>query len=109
MAEQRVPGVEPGAGAPAAHARAAYVGRFLDPGYGTLVVDVVEDELALRLGTSELPARHRGFETWDVRYEPLDLDLAVTFGTDATGAVADAVIDLDPTGPTRFRRTEMTA
>ena len=81
--------------APPVHALSAYAGTFRDGGYGDVTVQVDGDALAVRIGEADLIASHRHLDTWDLHYEPLEVDFALTFGTDADGAVADAVLASD--------------
>ena len=91
--------------APAAHPLEDYAGTYTHPAYGDLVVTVTDGELSLRIAATDLPAKHRHYETWDLRYEPLDVPTTVTFGADPDGKVVEAVAPLDAdTEPIRFRR-----
>jgi hypothetical protein len=59
----------------------------------------------VRVAGTELGGTHRQYETWDLRYPPLEIDLAVTFFTGADGTVSEAISTLDDaTDPIRFRR-----
>ncbi|HEV2370083.1 MAG TPA: DUF3471 domain-containing protein, partial [Acidimicrobiales bacterium] len=90
---------------PPAHPPADYAGTYLHPGYGEVVVADGPGGLEVRVGESALTCRHRHYDTWDLRYEPLGLDLTVTFFTDPDGKVTEAVLPMDAeTGPARFRR-----
>jgi CubicO group peptidase (beta-lactamase class C family) len=90
------------------HNLAAYAGTYRDAGYGDVVVGVVDGELRVRIGESDVTALHRLHDTWNLHYAPLELDLPVTFVTDADGLVAEAVVPLEPTcGVTRFRRVDI--
>ena len=92
-----------------------YAGRYTNAGYGDLVVSTAgagpgvpagEAGLAVRAGEADLTASHRGYDTWDLRYEPLDVDLVVTFAGGPDGDVAEASVVLDdPEQPIRYRRT----
>jgi len=116
------PGERPGPARPLPD----YAGRYTNAGYGDLVVaaagagpDVPAGEagpavrvgeagLAVRVGEADLTARHRGYDSWDLRYEPLDADLVVTFAGGPDGGVAEAsVVFDDPEQPIRYRRTEV--
>jgi len=90
--------------APAAHPLADYAGNYRHLGYGDLSVTVDGDELRVRIGESDVVATHRHFETFDLRYEPLDADFPATFLTNADGAVAAVVVDFEPDLPVRFDR-----
>jgi len=92
--------------APPARPLSAYAGTYSHPGYGDVTVAVAEDGLAVRLLATELGARHRHFETWDLHYEPLDMDLPLTFAAEPDGFVGEAVIAMDQAQPaTRFARS----
>jgi CubicO group peptidase (beta-lactamase class C family) len=84
-----------------------YAGRYTDAGYGDLVVTAEDAGLAVRAGEADLTVKHRGYDTWDLRYEPLDADLTVTFAGGPDGAVVEAAVVFDdPERPVRYRRTE---
>ncbi|HZU73030.1 MAG TPA: serine hydrolase [Acidimicrobiales bacterium] len=101
------PGAPPARPRPPTHDLADYAGRYVDPGYGEVVVSVAEGALALRVGEFDVEARHRHYDTWDLHYGPLEVDLTATFVTDPEGRIAEAVLPLDPAcPPTRFRRQE---
>jgi len=90
---------------PPTHPLADYAGTFANGGYGDVVVTVVDDALAVTVGEFEHDARHRHFDTWDLRYVALDADEMLTFNTDADGVVAEALIRFEPEAePIRFRR-----
>jgi hypothetical protein len=106
-ADGRATDTVPAAEGPRAHPLESYAGTYTDRGYGDLVVAVDGSELTVSLGLVALPAAHRRFDTWNLHYAPLELDLPATFVTDANGAVAEVVVPLDPaTEPARFRRVE---
>ena len=92
-----------GASAPT-HPLTEYVGVFTDPGYGDLAVTMDAGQLRVRIGDSDLTTKHRHFDTWDLRYEPLEADFTVTFVADAEGLVREAVVPLEEAHPTRFAR-----
>lgn len=88
-----------------AHALTEYAATYEHPGYGAVVVGTGGGGLTVRVGECDLACTHRHYDTWDLRYEPLELDLTITFFTDADGTVAEAVLPLDAeTGPVRFHR-----
>jgi len=64
--------------------------------------------LQIRFGEFPLTTRHRHFDTWDVRYEPLEADATATFHADADGAVTEAVVELEDVdgGRVTFRRQD---
>ncbi|HET6793497.1 MAG TPA: serine hydrolase [Acidimicrobiales bacterium] len=87
------------------HDLAGYAGTYDHPGYGELTVSVVDGGLAFRVGESEVGARHRHFDTWDLRYEPLEVDLTASFYTGPDGVVSEVVVPMDPEcEPVRFGR-----
>lgn len=92
-----VPGTRP------AHPLADYAGTYQHPGYGIVEVSVRGRGLRVLLGELELTSRYRHFETWTVRYAPLDESWPLTFLTDADGRVSALEIPLDPSiNPIRF-------
>jgi CubicO group peptidase (beta-lactamase class C family) len=94
----------PDAGPPS-QSLTAFAATYPHPGYGDLVVTAEDERLHVRLGEYELEPRHRHYDTWDLRYRPLDQEFPLTFVTDADGVVAEAVSPLDPqSDPIRFRR-----
>lgn len=83
----------------------AYAGIYRHPGYGDIVVDVAGGQLSVRLLGSEVAARHRGHETWELRYEPLEATYPLTFASGPDGTITEAVAPLDDaTSPVRFQR-----
>lgn len=96
--------------APATHSPDSYVGTFSNDGYGDLHVEPADSGLAFRLGEFPVTSAHRHFDTWDITYEALDAKATVTFGTDAEGTVAEAIVnfDVDDSGPIRYVRRETT-
>lgn len=85
---------------PPARALPAYAGTYEHGGYGRLVVSVDRDVLHVRLGDYDVATSHRHFETWDLRYEPLDADGTVTFTPGADGEIKTADVALATTGET---------
>ena len=82
----------------------AFVGTYVDDGYGELTITATEDRLTARAGTADLFLSHRHFDTWDARYLPLDERFPLTFVTDADGVVAEVRAGLDVGAPVRFVR-----
>jgi hypothetical protein len=74
------------------------------PGYGELRVRVEDRVLSFRVGETDVSARHRQLDTWDLHYDALDLDVACTFGTDADGAVSQVTLPYDGEQPVIYRR-----
>jgi hypothetical protein len=89
---------------PPTHPVSEYVGVYSDPGYGELHVTADAGALQIRIGECDLTTTHRHFDTWNVRYEALALDLTVTFVVDAEGLVSEAVVPLEQDLSTRFLR-----
>jgi hypothetical protein len=91
--------------APPAHSLDAYVGRFRHEGYGDLLVRVVDGQLAVQVGEFDLDAKHRSFETWDLRYVALAASATLSFFTGADGAVTEAVLQFEHVAaPIRYVR-----
>jgi CubicO group peptidase (beta-lactamase class C family) len=90
--------------APAAHSLADYAGHYRNAGYGDVVVAVDEQRLAVRIGEFDVAVKHRHYETWDLRYEPLDAGFPATFLTGADGNVTAVVVDYDTDMSVRFER-----
>lgn len=91
------------------HPKESFTGTYTDNGYGELAVTVMDGDLRVRAGAYDLDTRHRHFDTWDLRYDQLDVDVALTFVTNSDGTVDEAVAELDPqTDPIRFRRLPST-
>ncbi len=95
-----VPGTSP------SHATEEYVGAYEHPAYGVLRVEAAPSgELAMTLGELDLTVKHRHYDTWTARYEPLEIEFPVTFLTDADGKIAESWAALEETlSPIRFRR-----
>jgi CubicO group peptidase (beta-lactamase class C family) len=81
------------------HGLAEFAGDYEHPGYGTLHVTAERSALRFRLGELDFSAKHRHHDTWMARYDALELDVPVTFVTDADGMVAEARAGLEPTLP----------
>jgi hypothetical protein len=86
------------------HELASYAGVFGDAGYGELRVGAGAAGLSVRIGEVEFDTSHRSLDTWDLRYDPLEVDAALTFATDADGAVSWATLRFDGEGPVVFTR-----
>jgi CubicO group peptidase (beta-lactamase class C family) len=91
---------------PASRPTADYCGRFRHGGYGLLEIEAEPGELRARLGTADLSARHRGHETWNLHYEPLSVDLTVTFLPGADGTVRAAEVQFEGEQPVVFVREQ---
>ena len=95
----------PVTGGPAGHPPADYAGRYVNGGFGAIEVSVAGDVLAVRFGEFDVTTTHRHYETWDLRYDALDADLAVTFVGAPDGRVVGALVEPEPGAePIRFRR-----
>jgi hypothetical protein len=89
------------------HALASYAGSFSNALYGELLVDAGPTGLTARLGEVAVDLTHRHYDTWDLRYEPLEMDAAVTFAADPAGDIAGADVAFELTGDTvRFDRND---
>jgi CubicO group peptidase (beta-lactamase class C family) len=96
--------------APPTRPLAAFCGTYRHRGYGDVVVSGAAGGLAVRVLGSDVAAEHRHFETWDLRYEPLDLGFTLTFAAGPDGSITEAVIPLDPAlPPVRFERVAAAA
>jgi CubicO group peptidase (beta-lactamase class C family) len=96
---KRVEGTTP------SHAAPDYEGSYEHPGYGRIEVSVAGEELRFRIGELDVEAEHRHYDTWDLRYPPLDASWPLTFFTDADGRAAEARVAFEPAlEPLRFRR-----
>ena len=102
--EQETPAPSPAPAAPAAHGLLDYAGVYRHAGYGDVVVVAGDERLSVRIGEFDVEARHRHFETWDLRYDALDADFPATFQTNADGVVTALVIEFEPDTTARFER-----
>jgi len=94
-----VPGTHP------SHALSDYAGEYEHPGYGTLSVTVEGPDLRVRIGEMDVDATYRHYDTWSLRYEPLDADWSLTFLTNPEGRISAAETPLEPqANPIRFER-----
>jgi CubicO group peptidase (beta-lactamase class C family) len=85
------------------HPLEEYAGDYEHPGYGTLQVAVHGRGLQVCLGELDVSAHHRHYDTWTLRYEPLDETWPLTFLADSDGHVCAAEIPLEPSiKPIRF-------
>jgi len=90
---------------PPVHPLSSYAGTFANPGYGEMFVSVVDGTLAVRIGELDFDASHRRLDTWDLRYDPLDVDAPLTFGTGPDGTVQDATLRLEGEPPLAYVRS----
>lgn len=98
-ASKAVPNTQP------SHPISDFAGNYEHPGYGKVAVTVAGRDLEFRLGDLDLESKHRHFDTWDLKYAPLQASWTITFVTDADGLISEAVIPLEPElDPIRFRR-----
>jgi CubicO group peptidase (beta-lactamase class C family) len=82
-----------------------FAGNYADQGYGELTVSVEDEQLRVTVGSEPFEARHRHYDTWDLRYPDLDFDVTVSFNTDPAGVVSEAVLPMDAAAaPIRFSR-----
>ena len=102
--EQEGPAASATPAAPHAHLLADYAGLYRHAGYGDVIVGVDGDRLAVRIGDCDVAAKHRHFETWDLRYEALAADFPATFHASADGAVTAVVVDWEDDSAVRFER-----
>jgi CubicO group peptidase (beta-lactamase class C family) len=82
---------------PPVHPLDAYAGDYEHPGYGTITISVDGDRLVPRLHDLALSMAHRHYETYDLevgRFE--EMQMTVTFRTDAEGDVADLAVPFEP-------------
>lgn len=99
--EQETPKPSP---APAAHSLDDYVGDYRHAGYGDVVVVADGAALKVRMGDFDVVAKHRHYETWDLRYDALGADFPATFLTNADGVVAAVEVEFEPGSTVRFDR-----
>jgi CubicO group peptidase (beta-lactamase class C family) len=76
----------------------SYAGRYTDPGYGDLVVQVDGVGLAARFGDFDLDVMHRDTDMWSLGYSPLDVTGSLTFETDGAAGVVAAVVEFEADG-----------
>lgn len=101
---QREP-AEPTTPRPPVHPLPSYAAVYSNPGYGELRVSVNGDALAVQIGELEVEVSHRQLDTWDARYEPLDVAVPLTFGTDAHGGVSHVVVEFAGESPVTYLRS----
>ena len=84
--------------APPSHLRADYVGRYTNPGYGTVTITAGTDGLSLAYGWVTLPLGHVHFDIFEIAEIPLTSvrRLKVTFLYDKAGAIDRVLIPFEP-------------
>jgi len=85
-----------------AHPLAAYAGEYVDPGYGTLQVSVVNEGLAVRLASADVPLAHVHRETFALSADGALAEIdgtKVLFVTGFDGDVEALRIRLEPSVP----------
>ena len=95
------------ASVPPAHELAEYVGEYTHPGYGSFKVALSEDgnSLVPHYNGLDLKMAHRHYETWDVEYATLGMDLETTFITGSDGEVSGLKVRIEATlPPAEFKR-----
>ena len=61
----------------------------------------------MRIGEYAHEAKHRGFDTWDLRYVALDSKATLSFFTDPDGVVSEAVVRFeDVAASVRYNRVK---
>ena len=101
---QRGP-TEPTTARPPVHPLSSYAALYSHPGYGELRVWVDDGALAVRIGELDVEVSHRQLDTWDAHYEPLDVNLPLTFDTDADGQVSHVVVEFAGEAPVTYVRS----
>jgi hypothetical protein len=89
---------------PHGHDLADYAGSYENRGWGRLTVTATEAGLRIWVGDYEMDVEHQHFETWRLRYAPLDGKGTLTFAADASGAVCAADLVFESVAePVTFR------
>ena len=87
----RVPRTRP------SHPLDAYAGTYIHPGYGRVHVEKNEKGLRAVYNQLEMSLKHYHYDTFEMRYEPLDFRMLVSFITNARGDVDQLSAPLEPT------------
>ncbi len=91
---------------PPTHPSSAYNGRYENPGYGTITVNLDGDTGTLVLGDRTFSLSHRNYDSWIASAPTIEQTSVVTFGQDADGEIDALRAAWEPlVAPIEFRRT----
>lgn len=112
--QQRSAAVKRVSGTMPSHALDAYVGMYVNAGYGRISIERDAQALVLHRNVLVLPLEHWHYDTWVIahndlfhicRQHPLDRATRIVFETDADGEIAALQMQPEPSvGPIRFQR-----
>lgn len=97
--DSRFPNTEP------QHALSDYVGKYLDPGYGEIVITETDGQLMMAYADIFGPMEHHHFETFRANIEKPDIEIDVNFLTDIGGKVRALEVTVEPSiEPVQFEK-----
>lgn len=85
-------------GAPASHDLSAYTGRYVNPAYGTMTVELRNGALELRFDDFALPLEHYHYDVFEIAKPDEDDPFSgpIQFRTNAKGAIDTLLIPFEP-------------
>ena len=86
----RVPDTHP------SHALTDYVGEYMHPGYGTMAVDLANDELQATFHAMVFPLKHYHYDVFECNAERFDVVLKLSFATGVKGDIESLSVPLEP-------------
>ena len=89
-ASDRVPDTHP------SHALTDYVGEYKHPGYGTMSVDLENEELQATFHAMVFPLKHYHYDVFECNAERFDVVLKLSFATGVKGDIESLSIPLEP-------------
>jgi CubicO group peptidase (beta-lactamase class C family) len=75
----------------------AYTGDYEHPGYGRLVIEKEGEQLRLRFNAFICPLKHYHYDTFECIVEKFDLNMNITFSTNAKGEIDGLSAPFEPT------------
>ena len=82
-----------------------YLGSYMNPGYGELIITQTGDSLRMETNAESFPLTHHHYDVFNVNMERLDVNLPVIFATDADGLISSLTIPLEMNvSPIEFKR-----
>lgn len=86
----RVEGTNP------AHSIHTYIGTYEHPGYGQIKIVLEEDKLKLKYYDMTMELEHWHYETFNAKFELLEIENLVSFQTDEKAKVVSLTSSMDP-------------
>ena len=90
-AQPAIPGTHP------SHALDAYCGRYMNPGYGVMNINRVEDSLQCTYNDIPSSLTHVHYDIFELNFEPFEFKTRVSFATAEKGNIESLAVKLEPT------------